>query len=625
MFSRPSANGTVTLQHMAIYIAPTKVYTKRAGDRAEKKVIDKLRSAQSDERTDGWMAFSSKILPNHTNHRFGEADLILIAPNFNSIIVVEVKSHKALFLSESKEEVKVFTNGKRVNASEQLKNNFITVREDLKEFKTKGQLSDAEFYICSCIVAPEAICNNNEGLSWRRNQIIDKEDFERDFVGSIISIVQYTKNRERHRRYRNKMNNAIANQLKNIIESEPRFQVTNASIIQDSQQEIIELTSDQNKITKEIINNIDIPVLVDGCAGSGKTIVALNIANEIATAQRKGKILFTCYNNLLAEHISNNGYRNFENIEISAVNALMSEYITEFNKDLDIPNSIKEDFNNLRREIRDRHLLRKMQAGFCAKHGNFEKYIALIIDEYPDMMDKYTIEFLDSILQGGFSDGKWCAFGDLAQDILAKTNSKFQTLLGEISAKEIKVYQKEMMENIRNSRQISEMSSRVIQRVKRISDRGEIKSLRAESWPIEIKSYQNDDELIKQIDKQIKLWISRGFSEKDITVIHPVNRLGELRNKLKSIESENIVFTPISDLINPKFGYTTAKQFKGCENEVIIIVDPENLLGSKRNSSEVNEEEIALAYVAITRAKIGLTLLYDENREIKYLNLLNEK
>ncbi len=68
--------------------------------------------------------------------------------------------------------------------------------------------------------------------------------------------------------------------------------------ITDTEEEIKKLTTNQFKLLYQLAPSAD-RLLVSGCAGSGKTMLAAEIARRMAQLERK-RVLFTCYNRNLA-------------------------------------------------------------------------------------------------------------------------------------------------------------------------------------------------------------------------------------------------------------------------------------------------------------------------------------
>jgi Cdc6-like AAA superfamily ATPase len=84
-----------------------------------------------------------------------------------------------------------------------------------------------------------------------------------------------------------------------------------------------------NKEIKSI--NFDFPIYRYGYAGTGKTVIALKILQNLALADKQ--VLFTCYNKVLASDLKrlnklsyNNALKFFENITIKDVHDLIVEY-----------------------------------------------------------------------------------------------------------------------------------------------------------------------------------------------------------------------------------------------------------------------------------------------------------
>jgi len=177
--------------------------------------------------------------------------------------------------------------------------------------------------------------------------------------------------------------------------------------------ELIRLQDDQCKIYEQNYKKI----CVDGGPGTGKSIGAEYIANQLILEQKK--ILWISFNRLFTESIANkfagNGF-----IDVKKSTQMM----------LDICRS-----NGLKLSMNDPELMNKFaeSALELSLDDELVKYDAIIIDEAQDILTEGFYEGLDFLIKGGWQSGSWYIFLD--SDIQAEVlNRMDETILQKIQA-----------------------------------------------------------------------------------------------------------------------------------------------------------------------------------------------
>ncbi len=177
--------------------------------------------------------------------------------------------------------------------------------------------------------------------------------------------------------------------------------------------ELIRLQDDQCKIYEQNYKKI----CVDGGPGTGKSIGAEYIANQLILEQKK--ILWISFNRLFTESIANkfvgNGF-----IDVKKSTQMM----------LDICRS-----SGLKLSMDDPELMNKFaeSALELSLDDELVKYDAIIIDEAQDILTEGFYEGLDFLIKGGWQSGSWYIFLD--SDIQAEVlNRMDETILQKIQA-----------------------------------------------------------------------------------------------------------------------------------------------------------------------------------------------
>lgn len=297
---------------------------------------------------------------------------------------------------------------------------------------------------------------------------------------------------------------------------------------------------------------------IQGAAGTGKTLIALEMAKRLAF---KGeKVLFLCFNKFLYEKLKNN--YTIKNLDILNIHS----YLVQFNTNI----STRKDMTDILNKI---------------PINDFE-YDSLIIDEGQDFPDEVMEKFYDF---SHYISGKFLIFYDKNQIIYKNKipnwilNSECKLLLTK---------------NCRNTYQIAKTSNNILnlQIVQNNNNiRGEMPTL----------YLYNNENFINKLEYIINDLRKDGFSLSDITILTlKTENNSELDNYKKINQyyvNNNINQIGLNDIL-----FTTSRKFKGLESDAVIIVDM---------NPEVFHDEIEKNnfYVAASRAKQKLSIMINEN------------
>lgn len=211
---------------------------------------------------------------------------------------------------------------------------------------------------------------------------------------------------------------------------------------------------------------------IQGVAGTGKTIIAIEAAKRFAS--EGNKVLFLCFNSLLFHYLKNT--YPIESVDYFNIHTFLTKHITG-------------NFS----DIKDR-----VEGLYKIDHNDFD-YDAIIIDEAQDFDNYEILYFKDYIKE---KDGRLLIFFDknqlLTTDVVPEwiVNSECKLLLTK---------------NCRNTREIAITSHNVIgaelkQRIKMVS-----------GDETELLFVSNDYE--DQIYKLIDFYIKKGYDPSDITIL----------------------------------------------------------------------------------------------------------
>ncbi|MGE5457678.1 MAG: NERD domain-containing protein [Methanococcaceae archaeon] len=305
--------------------------------------------------------------------------------------------------------------------------------------------------------------------------------------------------------------------------------------------------------------------LIKGCAGSGKTIMAIKKAKELAL--KGNQVLFLCYNKLISERIKTETeflkkirVETYHQFCLSELEAAGIE-ITGYDEKELFQKIIPEKFLDLITEYPI-------------------KFDAVIIDEGQDFLEEYWITISDLVKENGY----FYIFYDPEQNI-------FNT---EISLPEMGIPYI-LNKNFRNTKKIFEYMQQFTEsemQIHKQSPEGtEVVHLKS-SRPIRNVLSETLHELV----------IKNNIEEERIVI------LGTHKLKHTSLGEDNKagMFTiqengPAGIKIIP---YYTCMKYKGMESDVVILLDYEDERWQKKN----------IKYTAISRAKHKLYIIETMNQ-----------
>lgn len=338
----------------------------------------------------------------------------------------------------------------------------------------------------------------------------------------------------------------------------PKFEIAPAVDFENETKRIIfhRLLKEQALILKYLEEQKT--AIINGAAGTGKTLVAVEKAKSHAT---KGeRVLFLCFNSMLKEFLSENYAR--ENID----------YYTVAGYACSVCLTGTPDYDMLCTRLFDMH----DKKSFPYKH--------VVVDEGQDfgidaIEEADVLETLKTIVEDT-EDGSFYVFYDKLQLVQGRKMPKF---LEDADCK-LTLYR-----NCRNTENIAKTSLRPIsERKPKLIENCIVGA------PARMRFCNNKDEILSAVDSTLDSLLRDGFT--DIVIL--------------TCKTERDSF--LSDaLVNGKYPagmksipFTTCRKFKGLEADAIILVDvdEETFIGN-------DGQNVLLFYVGTSRAKLRLDII----------------
>jgi hypothetical protein len=355
--------------------------------------------------------------------------------------------------------------------------------------------------------------------------------------------------------------------------------------VSTDEHQFYQLTQDQYDVMIGLDRNRR--AVIRGCAGSGKTILAVEKARRLAQNDEL-KVLYTCFNEALADFIG-------RELDRRGLFDVFSYYSLVKHWGRQAGLFVPEDY----RTITDRQtFFEKTLPDFLleAIDKTGPQYDAIVLDEMQDFYQKWWDSLFFLLYDSG--GGIFYAFGDDQQRIFPSPRS--QKHVSEAPG----FVEYSLSYNCRNTRTIAELVSRFYQ------GRHLPKSKGPEGMPVEIIAYKTYRQMCDHLRHILhRLICEEHLSNQDVVVLTlrhsrksedlpgPPSEIADLR--LGNFQlSGKLPLEPMQVLTKSIYS------FKGLERPVVIIGEIDD---------QIPEDHLqTLLYAAISRAKSHLIMLVSE-------------
>ena len=337
--------------------------------------------------------------------------------------------------------------------------------------------------------------------------------------------------------------------------------------IRDEEAEFVRLTQDQFR-TLDTLTRVR-RAAIGGCAGSGKTFLAVEKARRLANSG--SRTLLTCFNRPLASFLAE-GCDGVVNLEVMTFHALCKKAADEAG--VDLPEIDDESAAAVFREDMPEALLRAMEA------MPELRYDAIVVDEGQDFEDTWWIALERCLVDPDYS--VLYIFHDTNQ-ILYRERGRLPEGLIEIP----------LLENLRNTRSIFRLVEHYYHGEDSPEARGPV------GRTPEILGYADAAGMRRQVARVLSRLIgTEGLDSSEIIVLTPRALDGSallaepLDNRLRLVRD-----APTS---NRQVQVSTVHRFKGLERPVVVLTEVDELNGVERE---------AIMYVALSRPRSCLIVI----------------
>lgn len=357
-----------------MYPTPINADTESSAER-------KLYAAFRDYLDDDYIIFHSvawQSLTQERRPRDGEADFVLAHPRYG-ILVMEAKGGHICFDPHAGTWTSTSANGITHDIKDpfqQAKDSKYILRDQLARMLNTHKTN---IIIGHAVAFPDVTVPNTMGLDKPRETILDQHDMLTidTWVQQALGYWSGQHTSKSPLPDFKPVVDALMRLLGKVRELHPVLWGTLAH----EQQQLLTLTEEQYHILDML--NLQRRAAISGCAGSGKTLLALEKATRLA--QQGFRVLLTCFNKRLAEHLNQRvAQLHHPNISEQLHIAHFHKICSDFAHRAGIPFSTNTNDNTFYRHDMPNTLLKALDIVP-------DRYDAIIVDEGQDFYDDWWL------------------------------------------------------------------------------------------------------------------------------------------------------------------------------------------------------------------------------------------
>ena len=371
-----------------------------------------------------------------------------------------------------------------------------------------------------------------------------------------------------YRRSKSKLNGKVFGQVVDTIL--PEFQVVRSlsAELADQEEALFRLTTQQIRLLDAMRQMRSL--LVEGCAGSGKTILALEKATRLR--DDGAKVLLLCFNIPLAEALRQEVARRGRGIDVFHFGGLCEHVVSETGGAFE-PDAA--DVSHFWDETAPELLLDSVP-GFPTR------YDAMVVDEAQDFCGHWWVA-LDSLFRDP-AERVYYVFHDPSQNIFRREISlPFNDPRMVLDV------------NCRNTRQIADFVRQLGHSPMRSDDEA------PEGTAPTVVTVSSVKDVGRELDALVRRLVQvEGLRPEQIVLLGRHRFKNALPETCGTVGGFPIV-DEIMSVGQPAVRYATVYRFKGLEADCVIVLDT--------NEVDRSDSEDVLLYVAASRAKFLLYLL----------------
>jgi hypothetical protein len=362
--------------------------------------------------------------------------------------------------------------------------------------------------------------------------------------------------------------------------------VARSTTIARAEQQLVKLTEDQF----DVVDNIELNdrCFVGGAAGTGKTLIALEMAKRAKAAGARPVVL--CFNKLLGRWIEHS---------LPVAGAVRGSYHRVLKTCIE-SSSVRDAFaaGPADGKFAEWPLFALEALSESGSIGDL-----LIVDEAQDLCSDEDLCVFDAMLEGGLAGGRWVFLGDFTRQAIFGCASSsgglaaFEQLLRERSPHYTEL---RLTTNCRNTRQIAEETAMLTG-----FDELPYKLGSADGAPVDFRYWRSSEDEVRELMAVLREFQRDGVSPSDITLLSP-RRLD--KSVARALNHSGFAVNDVAGHSgsdpDSAVRFSTIQAFKGMETPVGVMIDLKGIEDLERQ---------ALFYTGMSRARSHLVMLVHDS------------
>ena len=323
--------------------------------------------------------------------------------------------------------------------------------------------------------------------------------------------------------------------------------------------------------------------LILGAAGTGKTYMAYK---HVEKAREQGlDTLFICHSRLMGNELSVS-FRHCSDVDAMCAEDFLLK--TAGMTRQDIPEGPAE-----KKEFYEKILPRE-----CLKNIRKPKYDLMIIDEFQEMIRPEYGPVLDALVKGGLRGGKVWLLSDFENNAFDKERAAgLEKFIKDYGFDSCRVM---LSTDYRNPAAVTALASCAAKNGLSMYERNAIRANGAQEIIVYDDIEDEKDKLEALLDKLLSK--SCGYSRRDLVALSAHSGDNSVASALASVKRGwGRVLQPKEKAGDNDIAYTSVRNFKGLESDVVIITD----IDDQPYSPDIN----TVVYSGITRAKYRVSFM----------------
>jgi hypothetical protein len=425
-------------------------------------------------------------------------------------------------------------------------------------------------------------------------EAIGRDDLAAPISRSILRAVAAQRRKLPHALTPDSAVKAVA-EIRQFLRPDFEWVVTRSTAVTRSEDSIVALTEDQYQVLDVISDNPR--CLVDGAAGTGKTVLALEYAKRASSSNRR--ILLLCYNRLLGEWLAAQS-NTFGNSHLNSTSYF------RFLRDLILASSYRAEFLCDEKTADSANMFSEVFPlyGQLAAEEADPQFDVLVIDEAQDLIRPPMLDVLGALLKGGLAGGDWCMFGDFTRQAIYGSPPR-EEQLNLLGSRCSHFARARLVTNCRNTRRIGEETALLSGFSSPPYRLGQVDGL-----AVDYRYWKTAEQQLEGLAELIQCLLRDGIRPEDVVLLSPRTFADSAAGRLSSLDRWHnaVVIRELRDPTPTRKGqtilrFTTAQAFKGMESPAVVLCDIERV---------ETEEPQSLLYVAMSRARSYLAVMLHE-------------